>query len=498
MKDDDLEITTCDAGSNSSAHRPEQANEYGRSQSLEKPGDPTSWPCWRKWSIVICVAVMYMLANFGTIIIVPAVPVILSHFHVSGNLYQPLIVSIWELGEGVGSFLVGPLSEQYGRNVVYHGGNILFILCSVAAALSQNIPMLVVFRFINGTAITSLTLAPSIIGDLFIQEERGTAMAVAIALPLIGPCVAPIVGGFVNSALGWRWTIWIMAIAVGSVSLLSLAVFKETYRFKIQEQTRKSTEKSQDRKDGNRRNSSSSDHPSTPRDTILQSIVRPVRLLFSSPVVLVMSLYTAITYGISYLILTTLAEIMQKTYGFGDGPVGITFLGRAIGNIIGLCIYGLVSDRYVKHRRAIEGESKPEHRLPLMIFGTAMLPIGLLLYGWSAEKHVHWIVPLIGTGIIGCSMLLTKLPTETYLVDAFNDQGVSASALSANATLCALFGAFFPLAGPSLNRSLGLGWGNSLLAFLSLMFLPLFTLLWLHGEGFRTLGWGYLQRSNTI
>ncbi|KAB8217697.1 major facilitator superfamily domain-containing protein [Aspergillus novoparasiticus] len=390
MKDDDLEITACDAGSNSSTHGPKQANDYGRSQSLGKLGDPTSWPRWRKWSIVICIAVMYMLANFGTIIIVPAVPVILSHFHVSGYLYQPLIVSIWELGEGVGSFLVGPLSEQYGRNIVYHGGNILFILCSVAAALSQNISMLVAFRFVNGMEVTSLTLAPSIIGDLFVQDERGTAMA---------------------------------------------------------QRSRKLTGKSQDRKDENHRNPSSSDHPSTPRDIILQSIVRPVRLLFSSPVVLVMSLYTALTYGISYLILTTLAEIMQKTYGFGEGPVGITFLGRAIGNIVGLCIYGLVSDRYVKHRRTIEGESKPEHRLPLMIFGTAMLPIGLLLYGWSAEKHVHWIVPLVGTGIIGCSMLLTKLPTENYLIDAFNDQGVSASVLSTNATPCALFGAFFPSLG---------------------------------------------------
>ncbi|KAE8360271.1 major facilitator superfamily domain-containing protein [Aspergillus caelatus] len=492
MKGDDLEITTCDA-----AHRPEQENNHGRSQCLEKPGDPTTWPRWRKWSIVICVALMYMLANFGTIIIVPAVPTILSHFHVSGNIYQPLIVSIWELGEGVGSFVVGPLSEQYGRNIVYHGGNLLFILCSIAAALSQNISMLVAFRFMTGMAVTSLTLAPSIIGDLFVQEERGTAMAVAIALPLIGPCVAPIVGGFINSTLGWRWTIWIMVIAVGSISLLSLAIFKETYRFKIQQQSRKSTEKSQDRSDGNHKHTSSRNHSSAPRDTILKSIVRPMRLLFSSPVVLVMSLYTALTYGISYLILTTLAEVMQRTYGFGDGPVGITFLGRAIGNIIGLCVYGLVSDRYVRRRRAVEGESKPEHRLPLMVFGTTMLPVGLLLYGWSANKHVHWIVPLIGTGIIGFSMLLTKLPTENYLVDAFDEQGVSASALSANATLCALFGAFFPLAGPSLNHSLGLGWGNSLLAFLSLVFLPLFTVLWLYGEGFRKSGWGYLWRSNT-
>ncbi|KAE8331001.1 hypothetical protein BDV39DRAFT_169754 [Aspergillus sergii] len=167
--------------------------------------------------------------------------------------------------------------------------------------------MPVALRFINGMAVTSLTLAPSIIGDLFVQVERGTAMAVAIALR--AP-VAPIVGGFVNGALSWRWTISIMAIAVGSVSLLSLAVFKETYRFKIQQTSPKSTERPQDRSDGNNQNTSSSDHPSAPRDIILQSIVRPVRLLFSSPAVLVMSLYTALRYGISYLILTTLAEIM--------------------------------------------------------------------------------------------------------------------------------------------------------------------------------------------
>ncbi|PWY66358.1 MFS general substrate transporter [Aspergillus sclerotioniger CBS 115572] len=446
--------------------------------SPDPPGnvvDPTRWPLWRKWSIVVCIALMYMLANFGTIIIVPGVPRILSDFHVSrDHLYEPLIVSIWELGEGVGSFLVGPLSEQYGRSVVYHGGNVLFILCSVAAALSVNIGMLVAFRFINGLAITTITLAPSITGDLFVREERGAAMALAITLPLIGPCAAPIVGGYVTSDLGWRWAIWIIAIAVGSVSLCSLIVMKETYRFKI----------AQDQP--------ASPGGSPPREPKLQTLLRPMRLLFSSPVVLVTSLYTALTYGISYLILTTLSEIMHDIYNFSQGPVGLTFLGRAIGNLIGLAIYGLTSDRYLQHRRQKTGRSLPEDRLPLMLLGTILLPTGLFLYGWSSHSHIHWIVPLIGTGIVGASLILTRLPTENYLVDAFDPDGTSASVLAANATLSALFGALFPLAGPSLYRTLGVGWGNSLLAFISLAFLPLFTVLWIHGEILRREGWGYL------
>lgn len=87
--------------------------------------------------------------------------------------------------------MVGPLLELYGRSIVYHSGNILFIICSVAAALSINVSMLVAFRFINDIAITSLTLAPSIIGDLFIMEEHGAAMALAIALSLIWTICGP-------------------------------------------------------------------------------------------------------------------------------------------------------------------------------------------------------------------------------------------------------------------------------------------------------------------
>ncbi|KAJ6008512.1 bicyclomycin resistance protein [Penicillium herquei] len=302
---------TCDAENNSTPHLlvKEKDREPESTPISEQLNDPTQWPLWRKWSIVICVALMYMLANFGTIIIVPGIPLILSEFNVSGSLYQPLIVSIWELGEGVGSFVVGPLSERYGRKIVYHVGNALFILCSVASALSVNVSMLVAFRFINGMAVTVLTLSPNIIGDLFVREERGRAMAVAISVPLIGSCVAPIVGGYVASALGWRWAIWLVAIAVGCVSLFSLIVFKETYGPKIQE---KQYQESQNPESGSPP-AQEIVHNGPSQETKLQSFLRPVRLLFSSPVVLVTSLFTSLVYGFSYLILTTLAENMEET-----------------------------------------------------------------------------------------------------------------------------------------------------------------------------------------
>ena len=142
-------------------------------------------------------------------------------------------MSIWELGEGTGPFLVAPLSELYSRLPFYHAGNVRFIVCSTACALSTNISMLVAFRFFNGLVITPLTLGPAIIGDMFPKEEPGTAMAVAIVFQVLGPVAAPIVGSFTAQAKGWRWTIWIIVISVGALTCLSMVLMRETSHAKV-------------------------------------------------------------------------------------------------------------------------------------------------------------------------------------------------------------------------------------------------------------------------
>jgi hypothetical protein len=75
------------------------------------------------------------------------------------------------------------------------------------------------------------------------------------------------------------------------------------------------------------------------------------------------------------------------------------------------------------------------------------------------------------------------MPVSTYLIDAFNLH--AASALAANAVLRSLVGALFPLAGPKMYDSLGLGWGSSLLAFIALALCPIPILLYKYGERIR-------------
>ena len=149
-----------------------------------------------------------------------------------------------------------------------------------------------------------------------------------------------------------------------------------------------------------------------------------------------------------------------------------------------MLFYGMTSDRYVKHKKKKGGHLKSEHRLAHMLFGAVTLPLGLIMYGWTFNSSIHWIVPLIATAVAGFSMLLAVLPTENYLVDVYEIHG--ASAIAAGVIVRALFGALLPLAGPPLYSTLGLGWGNSLLAFIAIAFVPPLIILMRCGERIRS------------
>ena len=174
--------------------------------------------------------------------------------------------------------------------------------------------------------------------------------------------------------------------------------------------------------------------------------------------------------------------VFELQYNFTAGNVGLTYLGIGIGALFGLLIFGSLSDRIVK-RMSAKGEMKPEYRLPPLIPGSLVIPMGLFIYGWSAEKHTHWIVPIIGTLFVGLGLLATFMPIQTYLVDAFTLH--AASAIAANTVLRSAVGAFLPLAGPRMYAALGLGWGNSLLAFIALALSPMSWIFFKYGERIR-------------
>lgn len=127
------------------------------------------------------------------------------------------VVSVYLLGYAFGPLIIAPMSELYGRTIIYHVCNVLFVIFNVACALANSLDSLIVFRFFAGAAgAAPLTIGAGSLADMIRQEKRGAAMAAWALGPLLGPVVGPIAGGYLTEAKGWRWTFWILAIVVSS------------------------------------------------------------------------------------------------------------------------------------------------------------------------------------------------------------------------------------------------------------------------------------------
>lgn len=218
-----------------------------------------------------------------------------------------------------------------------------------------------------------------------------------------------------------------------------------------------------------------------PRQLFLRAIVRPTKLLILSPIVLLLSLLCAFVFGLLFLLFTTFPTVFEEQYHFSTGASGLSYLGVGIGMAVSLGVFAAVSD---KLQKALGDAPAPEGRLKPMIWVMPAVPVGIFWYGWAAETRTHWIVPILGTAVFGFGVLWVLLPAQLYMVDVFGPEA-AASALAANVILRLLFAAFVPLAGPSLYADLGLGWGNSVLGFIGVAFLPVPLLFYRYGGWLR-------------
>jgi hypothetical protein len=182
---------------------------------------------------------------------------------------------------------------------------------------------------------------------------------------------------------------------------VTVIFLRETYAYVVLEKKTNAMRE----KTGNPHLRSALDTGRDPKELLKFSIVRPLKMLVLSPIVFIMSLYQAAIYGYMYLLFTTFPRVFQGQYGFSSGSIGLTYMGAGIGCFFGLLICGATSDKLVAAlTKRYGGSAKPEYRLPIMYVGAFVIPIGLFIYGWTADKNVHWIVPIIGTAVFGVGM----------------------------------------------------------------------------------------------
>lgn len=303
----------------------------------------------------------------------------------------------------------------------------------------------------------------------------------------LGPTVGPLIGGFLSQTIGWRWDFWIVFIVAVVIVALTEIFSEETNPRVLMDRKVKRLRKELGRPDLRSCYEDPNQEPQSQGRILRNGLVRPTKMLFLSPIVLFLSIYMAFTYGVLYLLFTTIPIVFRERYRFGTGVAGLVYISMGVGNFAGWAVITAYSDRsVVRQTKANGGVFEPEMRMPICIWFGACLPVTFFWYGWTVQTDVHWIVPVLGLFPFSFGIMGVYLPIVTYLVDAY--PMYAASAIAANTVLRSLAGMLLPMAGPSMYDALGLGWGNSLLGFICIAMIPVPTLIYRYGKKLRNMG----------
>lgn len=244
--------------------------------------------------------------------------------------------------------------------------------------------------------------------------------------------------------------------------------------------------------------------PLTVGQIIQINLIRPWVLLFRELIVLTLSIYLAIIYGILYMLFGAFPIVYQQERGWSPGIGGLPFLAIAIGMVLAIAYSVFIEQpRYLRVVDACRGFAPPEARLPATIIGGCTFPVGLLWFAWTNSPSVPWEASVAAGIPFGFGMVLVFIGVLGYLIDAYTI--FAASALAANSILRSLFGAAFPLftkqmysnlgeriqtphcLGLALTRTdtAGIHWASSLAGFLALACLPFPVLFYKYGRQIR-------------
>lgn len=387
------------------------------------------------------------------------------------------------MNHNAGPLLLGPLSEIYGRVLILQLSNMFYLFFNLGCGLSRTSGQLIAFRFLSGFGGSApLAIGGGVLSDLFTPEQRGKAMSMYSLAPLLGPAIGPIAGAFISEYISWRWIFYVTTIADAVIQIAGLFLLRETYAPVLLRWRRQRLVK----QTGNTELHTDFDDPDkTVGRTLATAIARPFRMLFTQPIIQVLALYMMYLYGLMYLVLSTFPTLWNS-YGFSVSIGGLHYIALGIGFFLGAQVTAPLQDRIYARLKRRYGVTmgRPEFRVPMMIPGALMVPVGLVIYGWTAQYRTMWIGPDIGVAVFTAGVIIGFQCIQTFLVDTYTRY--AASAVAAATVLRSLAGFAFPLFAPALYARLDYGWGNTLLAFLAVVIgWPGPILLWKLGQKLR-------------
>ncbi|TFK39513.1 MFS polyamine transporter [Crucibulum laeve] len=395
------------------------------------------------------------------------------------NFQATIGIAIYCLGFGIVPLVTASFSEEFGRQPLYIGSGIGFILMYLMVALAKNIQTVLIARFIQGAfGSTGATMVGGTIADIWAAKERGLPMSLFSLVAVGGNGIGPFIAGWIemNPKLGWRWIQWVQMMICAVYLVLIPFMMTETRSSVLL--TRLAKKMRKDTGD-NRYRARVEDERASLRTLIFISCTRPVHLMLTELVVASFSLWIGFAWGVTYVMVQSISGVFRNLHGFTMGQVGSVFMTMAIGSFLGFLTNFYQESLYQKNFPT----RGPEARLYSACFAAVLLPVSMFIYAWCSFAKVHWISLAIAIVMYIMATFIIYLAVFSYLADCYGPFASSALAgqsLARNITATA-----FPLFTKQMYQQLDYKWANTLFGCIAALMVPIPFILFFYGPAIR-------------
>ncbi|CZS97053.1 related to fluconazole resistance protein (FLU1) [Rhynchosporium agropyri] len=447
----------------------------------ERPSlNPHNWSTTRKTLILAINFALVVNATNGTSLASGGVKATVKHFGVEDAYgWRVLPVSIYLIGYSIGSVLLAPLSEDYGRRPVNLLSTFGFMIGMVVCAVAPTWAVFIIARLFTGVfAAGPPSTAGGICADLYAKDlHRGHAILGYNMATQIGAVFGPIISGWAVMH-SWSLPFWV-GLGIGAFCLTaSIVGMPETNHNVILNKRAKQIQQTQQ-----------TQIPRGPlqgkkfvwKEFATKTLLRPLFML-KEQIVLFSCLYIAFQYAVFYIFLQSYPIIYEGIYSFNTGEDGLTFIGFGIGVLLTVPAQ-YAFDQIYKNALSKERPWTKHHgakRLPPACASGPLIVLSLFLSAWTSKASIHWIFSALSGIPYGLGYILNLNALLNYMVDSYKTYASSAS--SASSITRQMMGAMLPFAAVPMYRKLGVDWASSLLGFCALVMAAIPFLFWIYGE----------------
>jgi len=450
------------------------------------PGDPENphnWSNAKRWSITIFCSILTLNVTIASSGPSAATDAIMREFD-AAEVVATLVTSLFLCGYVAGPIIWAPLSEMIGRRPVFLGTMAAYTILQLPIALkNSNLATILTSRFLTGMfASAPVTNSGGVVADVWDAVHRHDAIALFTASVFLGPVIGPVVSSFiVESSLGYRWIFWVLMIASGATWVASLFLMPETYAPLLLSKKAKKL-----RKDTGDSKFYASHEKSdySIKALVRRTILRPFEMLFTEPILLFVTLYLALVYGLLYGLFEAFPVIWGELRGFTSWQTSLVFIGVGIGAMLGAAMDVYLARPMVRLVEKWHGYPPCEMNLYGAMASAPLLVVGVMWLGWTgAYAAVPWWVPALSTVVLGITFTSVFISFQAYLVDVY--LMYAASALAATTIFRSAIGAAFPLFMRTMLHGMGIQWACTLIGCFSLVLLPIPFIFHKYGSSLR-------------